>query len=158
MRSVYSRDELIKHSCVAPDLLDLWEEAGVFELNEGRQYTLHHLVQAVVCDRLYRLGLQAAVLRTACRALDYSWQSGAPMAFSIGQTHLWISFSHSQIDRHGARMEAAGMLLRSAPITRVVNDVELISEIRNAGRFGIVLNLAPIVREVEERSGDKLLP
>ena len=158
MRSDYSRDELIQHSCVASDLLELWEEAGVFQVDVGGKYTLHHLVQAVVCDRLYRLGLQHSALRAACRALDSSWQSGAPVAFSTGQTNLWISFSHSQIGRHGARMEAVGMRLRSAPVTRVVNDVELLSEIRHDGRFGIVLNLTPIVREVEERSGDKLIP
>jgi hypothetical protein len=153
----YSRDELITHSCVAEDLLALWEEAGVFKVAVEGRYTLHHLVQAVVCDRLYRLGLPAATLRVACQSIDYSWQSGAHVAFSIGQTHLWISFSHSQIQHHGARREAVGLLLRSGPRVQVVNDVELMAEIRNEGRFGIVINLLPIVHEIEERSGDKLI-
>ena len=157
MRNPYSRDELIKHACVAPELLSLWEEAGVFQIDEQGNYAQHHLVQVVLCDRLYRLGLQSAVLQAACRALDYSWQSSAAVAFAVGQTNLWISVSHRQSDRQEARIEAVGLLLRSAPRVRVVSDVELLSEIRDDGRFGIVINLTHIVRAVEERTGDKLI-
>ncbi len=156
MENGYTRDELLKHSCVGSDLLELWEEAKVFQINEGGQYTLRHLIQAVVCDRLYRLGIKVPTLRVACRALDVSWQSGAAMAFSIGQTNLWVSFSPSQVDRQGAHIEAG--LTRAEPIARVVSDVELLSEIRHAGRFGIVMNLTHIVRDVEERTGDRLAP
>jgi hypothetical protein len=155
MKIEYSRDQLVEHSCVAPDLLALWEDAGVFHVVEQGQYNLHHLVQAVVCDRLYRLGLQAATLRTACRALDDSWQSGAAAAFSNGQTILWVNFSHHQVGRHGARMETAGLLLRAAPVTRVVKAAELISDIQHDG--GIVINLTQIVRDVEARTGEKLI-
>jgi len=152
MKSGYTRDELLKYSCVGSDLLELWEEANVFLINEAGKYTFRHLVQAVACDRLYRLGIKAPTLRSACRALDVSWQSGAATAFSAGHTNLWVSFSPSQVDRQGARIEAA------EPIARVVSDVELLSDIRHAGRFGIAMNLTHIVRDVEERTGDKLAP
>ena len=158
MKHGYTRDELIKYSCVGSDLLELWEEAKVFQINEGAHYTLRHLIQAVVCDRLYRLGIKAPTLRAACRALDVSWQSGVAAAFAIGQTHLWVSFSHSQVDHHGAHTDAVGGLARAEPLTRVVSDVELLSDIRHAGRFGIVMNLTHVVRDVEERTGEKLAP
>jgi hypothetical protein len=158
MRSDYTRDELIKYTCVGSDLLELWEEAKVFQINEGGQYTLRHLIQAVICDRLYRLGIKAPTLRVACRALDLSWQSGVAPAFSIGQTNLWVSFSHSQVDHQGAHIEVVGPPARAEPFSRVVSDVELLSDIRHAGRFGIVMNLTHIVRDVEERTGDTFAP
>jgi len=154
----YTRDDLITHGCVGSDLLTLWEEAGVFLVSEKGQYWLHHVVQAVVCDRLYRLGIKAPTLRAACRALDVSWQSGAAGKFSSGYTNLWVSFPHAQVHHDGARTEAVGSLARAEPLARVVNDVELLSEIRHVGRFGIVINLTHIVRDVEERTGDTLIP
>ena len=157
MAGGYTRDDLIKHACVGSDLLTLWEEAGVFQVHEKGQYDVHHVVQAVVCDRLYRLGLKAPTLRAACRALDVSWQSGAAVQFSSGYTNLWVSFSHAQVGHHGPRIEAERWLDRAEPLARVVNDVELLSEIRHVGRFGIVINLTHIVRDVEERTGDKFI-
>ena len=152
MKSGYTRDELLKHSCVGSDLLELWEEAKVFQINEAGQYSLRHLIQAVVCDRLYRLGIRTPALRAACRALDVSWHSGATMAFSSGHANLWVSFSPSQVDPQGDHIQAG--LTRAEPIARVVTDLELLSDIRHAGRFGIVMNLTHIVRDVEERTGD----
>lgn len=164
MRMNYSFGEVIQHVVgLDRSRLTRWSDAGIIQAGGGggkgqrREYSLRHLVYAAICDRLHRLGCSEAVMRRALESVEYSWASGARVAFGVNQDTLWLRMDSHDVARHEVRasIEYAGEFVSGAPILTVENHMVVGAEIRD-GHFGIAIPLRQVVADVERSTGDKL--
>ena len=70
---------------------------------------------------------------------------------------LWIRLSPHAVRRYDGTIDAAGTFTKGAPIIKLVSPLEVHSDLMGSSGFGIAMNVADIIADLEKKTGEKLL-
>lgn len=158
----YEFREVLEHAGITRSQLARWTDAGILQPAGGggkgqrREYTLHQVVEAVVCDRLHRLGASEVAMRAAVAAMNYI--SGLAGAVRVGRTILWLRLTARDVRRYDARIDAdleLRQMTASGPMISVETHLKVQYDL-SKGVFGIAIPLLDIIADVERSTGEKL--
>lgn len=158
--------KVVELTGVAPNLVRRWLDAGIILPAVGGQgsgsrnlFGLRQLVLVKLCGRLHRLGLGEVELRVVVQQANLSWDTWSPTTQrELAKTILWIRMSPHAADRYDARLAALASypsINHSAPRVGFRNHIEVAGEMLQ-GEFGIAVNVADIIADLEAKTGDKL--
>ena len=140
-----------------------WADVGIVPIAGGgsqgvrREYSLRNLAEIVVCERLQRLGVAERGLKAAVSSIEYTLTAWSfETTRKLAKTVLWISLSPHAVRRYDASIEAAGTFTRGAPIIRMVSSLEVHIDLMTSSGFGIAINIADIVADLEKKTGETL--
>jgi DNA-binding transcriptional MerR regulator len=160
-RAPYEFRHLVDYTGVHKDRARHWLDVGIIVpavAADGhgtrRFFSLRELVLLRVVDWLHRFGIGEAEMRYTASLVDLVWDGFTVAALKAsGRTLLWIRFSAKAALRHDARMLATTR--RAAPQVSLATWAEVATE-SGRGDAGILIDLAPIIKELETKTGELL--